>query len=438
MMTLLIRNGRVIEPGSGLDRVLDVMIEGGTIAAVEPAIRDRADRTIDASGLVVASGLIDMHVHLREPGEESKETILTGSRAAAKGGFTTVCCMPNTKPVNDTPEITALIVARAERVAVVNVLPIAAVTKGQKGVELTDMAGLAAAGAVAFSDDGRPVDDDRIMRRALETAGSLGKLVIDHCEDLDLSRGGIIHEGAVSSRLGLNGIPSASESRLVDRDIRLSEETGAPVHIAHLSVAESLKAVRQARRRGIKVSAEATPHHLFLTESALEARDPDFKMNPPLRGNADAAALVEGVCSGVIDVIVTDHAPHTPEEKSLGLDQAPFGVVGLETAVSLVLDRLVQPGLISLSRFVDLMSVAPARLLGLRTKGRLDVGADADLTLLDLDADTVVDRERFESKARNTPFNGWRLRGAPVMTIVGGRIVFPFENDGPPVPAEQG
>ncbi len=252
MMTLLIRNGRVIEPGSGLDRVLDVMIEGGTIAAVEPAIRDRADRTIDASGLVVASGLIDMHVHLREPGEESKETILTGSRAAAKGGFTTVCCMPNTKPVNDTPEITALIVARAERVAVVNVLPIAAVTKGQKGVELTDMAGLAAAGAVAFSDDGRPVDDDRIMRRALETAGSLGKLVIDHCEDLDLSRGGIIHEGAVSSRLGLNGIPSASESRLVDRDIRLSEETGAPVHIAHLSVAESLKAVRQARRRGIK------------------------------------------------------------------------------------------------------------------------------------------------------------------------------------------
>jgi dihydroorotase len=437
-VTLLVRNGRVVDPVSGFDAALDILIRDGKFVAVKPRLDGPAERTIDASGLVVVPGLIDMHVHLREPGFEEKETIRSGSRAAAKGGFTTVCCMPNTRPVNDRPSVTASIVARAERTAVVNVLPIAAVTLDQKGIELVDMAGLAAAGAVAFSDDGRPVEDDEVMRRALRTAHSLGKVVIDHCEDLALSRGGIIHDGKVASRLGLKGISSDSESNLVARDVRLSEETGAPVHIAHLSVADAVASVREARGRGVRVSAEATPHHLFLTESALEGRDPDFKMNPPLRSAADNAALIEAVATGVIEVIATDHAPHTPSEKAGGLEKAPFGVVGLETAVSLVLDRLVRPGTISLTRFAELLSASPARLLGLANKGRIQVGADADLTLLDLQADVVVERQRFESKSRNTPFEGWRLRGGPAMTIVGGKIVFPFREAEAEVPGATG
>jgi dihydroorotase len=437
-VTLLVRNGRVVDPASGLDAALDVLVRDGKFVAVEARLDASAEKTIDASGLVVVPGLIDMHVHLREPGFEEKETIRSGSRAAARGGFTTVCCMPNTRPVNDRPSVTASIVARAERTAVVNVLPIAAVTLGQKGIELVDMAGLAAAGAVAFSDDGRPVEDDEIMRRALRTAHSLGKAVIDHCEELSLSRGGIVHDGKVASRLGLKGIPSDSESKLVARDVRLSEETGAPVHIAHLSVADAVALVREARGRGVRVSAEATPHHLFLTESALEGRDPDFKMNPPLRSAADAAALIAAVATGVIEVIATDHAPHTPSEKAGGLENAPFGVVGLETAVSLVLDRLVRPGTISLSRFAELLSASPARLLGLGNKGRIQVGADADLTLLDLHAEVVVERKTFESKSRNTPFEGWRLRGGPAMTIVGGRVVFTFGETGPGLPVAEG
>ncbi len=427
-MTLLVRNGRAVDPGSGLDAPVDILLRDGTIAALEPGIGVRADLEIDASGLVAVPGLIDMHVHLREPGFEDKETIRTGSRAAARGGFTTVCCMPNTRPVNDRPSVTASILAEARRSAVVNVFPIAAVTRGQKGLELSDMRALAAAGAVAFSDDGRPVEDEKLMRRALQASLESGKLIIDHCEDLGRSGAGIVHEGPVASRLGLKGIPPDAESRLVARDIRLAEETGARVHIAHLSVAEAAGLVREARERGIPVSAEVTPHHLFLTESSLESGNADFKMNPPLRSAGDAAALLEAVVSGVVDAVATDHAPHTPAEKARGLAQAPFGVIGLETAVSLVLDRLVRTGTITLARFVELLSGAPARLLGLTKKGRLALGADADLTLLDLTAEVVVDSKSFESKSRNTPFQGWRLRGAPVMTIVGGRVVYPFDS----------
>lgn len=426
-MRLLVRGGRVVDPSSGLDGVRDILVDGASIAAVAPRLDAAADLTVDARGLVVVPGLIDMHVHLREPGFEAKETIATGVRAAVRGGFATVCAMPNTDPVNDSPEVTARILAAASRAGLARVLPVAAVTRGSGGAELVDMAALVAAGAAAFSDDGRPVADSRVMARALEAAAAAGALVIDHCEDRALASGGAMHEGAVSARLGLPGIPSAAEDVMVARDIVLAEALGARVHIAHLSTAGGVRMVREARARGAKVTAEATPHHLFLTDEAVATRDASFKMNPPLRPAPDAEALVEGLRTGVVDVIATDHAPHTSEEKAREFTDAPFGVVGLETAVSLVLDRLVAPGTITLARFVELFSVNPARLLGLAGKGRVAPGADADLTLLDLGLAVTVDRDRFESKGRNTPFDGWKLRGGPVATVVGGRIAYPFD-----------
>lgn len=427
----LVRGGRVVDPSAGLDGVFDVLIIDGKIAAVGANLGVAAERTIDVAGLVVVPGLIDMHVHLREPGFEAKETIASGARAAARGGFATVCAMPNTNPVNDDRATTERILAEARRVAAVNVLPIAAVTRGSKGEELVDMAGLVAAGAVAFSDDGLPVMDSRVMRLALESAAAVGRLVIDHCEDRTLAAGGVMHEGPVSARLGLPGIPAAAEEVMVARDILLAEASGTRVHIAHLSTAAGVRMVAAAKARGVQVSAEATPHHLLLTDAALEKGDANFKMNPPLRAAADVAGLVEGVRTGVVDIIATDHAPHTAEEKGRGLDRAPFGVVGLETAVSLILDRFVRPNIISLGRFVELLAANPARLLGLTGKGRIAVGADADLTVLDLELPATVDRGRFESKGRNTPFDGWKLKGGAAMTIVGGRVVYPFGGQGP-------
>jgi dihydroorotase len=424
---ILLRGGRVVDPANGLDAVCDLLIDGGRIAAVGPRIDAAADRMIDARGLVVVPGLIDMHVHLREPGDEAKETILTGVRAAVRGGFTTVCAMPNTRPVNDRREITERILAEARRAGLANVLPIAAITRASGGRDLVNMADLVAAGAVAFSDDGRPVTDSRVMRQALEAAAAAGSLVVDHCEDRSLAEGGAVNEGALSTRLGIPGIPAAAEDVMVARDIILAEAAGTRVHIAHLSTAGAVRMAGEAKARGVRVSAEATPHHLLLTEEALGSPDANLKMNPPLRTAADSAALVEALRTGVVDVIATDHAPHTAEEKSRGLAAAPFGIVGLETAVSLVLDRLVRPGTISFPRFVELMSTGPARLLGLTQKGRLTVGADADLTVLDPDLEVTVDKTRFESKGRNTPFDGWKLRGGPVLTIVGGRIVYPFD-----------
>ena len=428
---ILLRGGRVVDPTEGLDALLDVLIDGGRIAAVGSPIDTAADRTVDAHGLVIVPGLIDMHVHLREPGDEAKETILTGVRAAVRGGFTTVCAMPNTRPVNDRREITERILAEARTAGLANVLPIAAITRASGGRDLVDMADLVASGAIAFSDDGRPVTDSRVMRQALAAAAAAGSLVIDHCEDRSLAEGGAINEGPVSARLGVPGIPAAAEDIIVARDIILAEAAGARVHIAHLSTAGAVRMVGEAKARGVRVSAEATPHHLLLTEEALASRDANLKMNPPLRSASDAAALVEALRIGVVDVIATDHAPHTPEEKSRDLSAAPFGIVGLETAVSLVLDRLVRPGTISLSRFVELLSAGPARLLGLSGKGRIAAGADADLTLLDPDLPVTIDKTRFESKGRNTPFDGWKLHGGPVMTIVGGRIVYPFDEKNP-------
>jgi dihydroorotase len=427
---LLVRGGRVVDPETGLDGLLDILISGGKIAAVGAKIDVIPERTIDVRGLVVVPGLVDMHVHLREPGFEAKETIATGARAAARGGFTTVCAMPNTNPINDSPAVTARILAEAGRSAAVNVLPIAAVTRGARGEDLVDMADLRAAGAVAFSDDGLPVMNSRVMRQAIAAAEAAGGLVIDHCEDRGLAEGGVMHEGAASARLGLPGIPSAAEDIMVARDIILAEAAGAHVHIAHLSTSGGVRSVGEAKGRGVRVSAEATPHHLLLTDEALESRDTNFKMNPPLRAASDVAALVGGLRTGIIDVIATDHAPHTAEEKGREFVKAPFGIVGLETAVPLILDRFVGRKVISLGRFIELLSANPARLLGLASKGRIAAGADADLTVLDLDLETTVDKKRFESKGRNTPFDGWKLRGGVVMTVVGGHVVYPFDGEG--------
>jgi dihydroorotase len=425
-MALLIRNGRVVDPASATDGVRDILIRGSKVEAVRPKIDAPGAETVEAAGLVVAPGFIDLHVHLREPGQTAKETILTGSRAAAKGGFTTVCAMPNTTPPHDHPEVIAFVTAEAGRAGLVRVLPVGALTKGLRGVELADFEALLKAGAVAFSDDGKCIQDEALMGRAMESARKVGSLVIDHCEDSALAAGGVIHDGAVSRRLGLRGIPSAAEDVMVARDIRLAEAVEARVHIAHLSTRGAAELVRAAKRRGVPVTAEVTPHHLLLTESSLEGRNPNFKMNPPLRGADDAAALLEAVRDGTIDVFATDHAPHPAAEKSAGIEGAPFGVVGLETAVSLLLDRLVGRNVLSLDRFVAMWTSRPAEVLGRGELGRVAPGAEADLTLLDLDRQVVVDSAAFASKGRNTPFEGWTLRGAPVLTVRGGRVIYPF------------
>jgi dihydroorotase len=422
----LIRNGRVVDPSSGTDETLDILIDRGKILALSPKIEESGVPQIDASRLVVAPGFIDMHAHVREPGQEEKEDITTAARSAAKGGFTTICAMPNTNPVNDTPAVTEYIVAEARKRALVSIRPIAAITKGLAGIELTDMAGLQAAGAVAFSDDGHGLQDSGLMRQALLAAKTLNSLIIDHCEDTSLSRAGLMNEGSVSQRLGLPGIPAAAEDVMVSRDIILAEAEAARIHIAHVSTRGAVEVIRQAKGRHVAVTAEATPHHLVLTDSALESHDPNLKVNPPLRDKRDTEALLNAVADGLIDVFATDHAPHTPAQKALGLDRAPFGIAGLETAVSLLLDSLVRKKIISLLRFVEMFSARPARILGLTGKGRICPGADADLTILNLHQEVEVDVKTFVSKSRNSPFHGWKLRGAPQMTIVGGEVVFPF------------
>ncbi len=423
-MRLLIKNGRVIDPASGTDDTLDILIDKGKFVEIKPKIQADDLKTVDASRLVVAPGFIDMHVHLREPGQEEKETIRTGSMAAARGGFTTIACMPNTVPVNDTRGVTEYILSEAKKKALVNVLPIAAVTRGLDGEELTDMADLKAAGAVAFSDDGHPVENSLVMRRALEYSKLLDTLIIDHCEDRNLSAGGLMHEGQYSLKLGIKGIPASSEEVMVFRNIVLARETKAKVHIAHLSVKGASEALKMAKKAGIKITAEVTPHHLFLTDASLESYDTNLKVNPPLRSQKDIQALIEAIKGGWIDVFATDHAPHTPDEKDVELDQAPFGIAGLETAVPLFLDKLVNKNIISLEKFVEMISTNPAKILGLDNKGRIRVGADADLTILKLHQEVAVDTSQFQSKGRNNPFHGWKLKGTPVMTIVSGKIVY--------------
>jgi len=422
----IIRGGRVLDPSSGTDARLEVLLDDGRIAAVAPRIEAAEAAVIDAARMVVAPGFIDMHVHLREPGQEHKETIATGTRAAAAGGFTAVCAMPNTSPPNDRPAVTRAIRARAAAAGLVTVYPVAALTLGLRGAELADYRGQIAAGAIAFSDDGRCVQDTGLMARAVEAIRDLGSFITDHCEDAALAGGGLVNDGPAARRLGLPGIPPEAEVAMIRRDIGLAERLGARLHIAHLSTRSGVRLVREAKARGVKVTAEAAPHHLVLDDSALTAADARYKVNPPLRRADDARALIEAARDGTIDAFATDHAPHAAAEKAEPFDRAPFGMVGLETAVSVLLDRLVHPGLIPLARFVEMMSAAPARILGLESKGRIAPGADADLTLFDPEAEFTVDASAFRSKGRNTPFDGWRLRGRPAMTLVAGRVVFPL------------
>jgi len=423
-MKLLIKNGRVIDPSSRTDKSLDLLLEKGRIVDIKTKIKTDGAKVIDASGLVIAPGFIDMHVHLRDPGQEDKETIATGSLAAAKGGFTSIACMPNTHPVNDSRGVTEYILSEAKKKAVVNIFPVASITKGQRGKELTDMADLIDAGAIAFSDDGHPVENSNTMRRALEYAKILNTLIIDHCEDKNLSGQGVMNEGYYSYLYGLRGIPGSSEEIMVARDVLLAEKAEARIHIAHLSVKGAVRIVKEAKKKKIKVTAEVTPHHLFLNDSYLETYNTNLKMNPPLRSKEDAQALIKGIQEGVVDVLATDHAPHTPDEKDLEFDQAPFGINGLETAVSLFLDRLVDKKIISLKRFIEMISTSPALILELENKGKICVGVDADLTLLDLHKEIIIDVDTFKSKSRNNPFQGWKLKGMPVITIVGGKIAY--------------
>jgi dihydroorotase len=422
-MQLVLRQGTVVDPSGKLRRVADVAVDEGRIAEIAPRIRKKGRKEVDARGLVVAPGFIDMHVHLREPGREDAETIETGTAAAARGGFTGVACMPNTQPVNDSEAVTAFILERAREVARIAVYPVGAITKGSRGETLSEIGEMHRAGIVALSDDGQPVSSSQIMRRAMEYSTLFDLPIIDHCEDPDLASGGCMNEGYYSTLLGLRGINPAAEEVHVARDAILARQTGARVHIAHLSTRRSLETVRRARRDKVRMTCEVTPHHLLLTDAAVEGYSTNMKMNPPLRSADDVEALVAGLGSGVIDAIATDHAPHNFNDKMLEFDRAPFGVVGLETAVSLILDRFVRTGTISIDRMVELFSTNPARILKLE-RGTLAPGAWADLTVLDPEQPVEVRAAEFLSRSRNTPFEGWKLVGAPALTIVKGRIVW--------------
>jgi dihydroorotase len=423
MAKLLIRNGRVIDPATQFDGIADVLVEDGRIAGVARDIDAVGVEAFDASGMVVAPGFIDMHVHLREPGFEYSETIESGSRAAAAGGFTSICCMPNTQPVNDSPTVTSYIVERARKNAIVNVYPIGAITKGSAGEELASIGSMKKAGIVAISDDGRPVMNARVMRRAMEMAKSFGLPVIDHCEDLHLSAGGDMHEGLKSVRLGLRGIPGCSEDVMVARDILLAEVTGAQFHVAHISSRHSIAMVQHAKAMGLPVTSEVCPHHFALTDEDIVAYDSNFKMKPPLRGRCDVGAAIDGVISGAIDAIATDHAPHPGSEKMQEFERCPFGILGLETAIPLSLEAFVHSGRIPLLKLIELFTAAPARILKLEA-GTLSTGAAADITIFDLESSWTYDVNRSYSKSRNTPFHGRKFRGGPAATIVNGRFAW--------------
>ena len=421
----MLKGGRVVDPVNGVDGSADVLIDQGRVTRVGPDLAiEPGIVVIDVPpGCVVCPGFIDMHVHLREPGHEHKETVATGVAAAVAGGFTAVACMPNTDPVNDDAGITRLILGKAAEAGLARVYPVGAVTKGQAGEQLAEIGELRAAGCVAVSDDGRPVASASVMRRALEYAAMFDMPVIDHCEDASLMGDGVAHEGHQAAVLGLRGVPAAAEEIVVARDVTLSGLTGSPVHIAHMSARGALRAVRSGKERGIRVSCEVTPHHFTLTDERLVGYDTNFKMNPPLRETADVEALLDGLRDGTIDCIATDHAPHHYDEKLVEFDRAPFGIVGLETAVSICLDRLVHAGQVSLSRLVELLAVNPARILGV-PGGDLAAGALADVTVLAPELAVTVEAAAFRSLARNTPFDGWRLRGGVAATMIGGRTVY--------------
>jgi dihydroorotase len=422
-MTLLLKGGRIIDPAQKIDEVSDLLVENGRIAEIGSISAKKGWTVVDVSGKMVFPGFIDMHVHLREPGREDKETIETGSKAAVAGGFTGIACMPNTDPVNDCETVTRHIIEKAKDAGKANVFPIGAVTKESKGNELAEIGEMVKAGIVAVSDDGHPIQNNQVMRRALEYAGIFDIPILDHCEDIDLAAGGTMNESFVSTELGLRGMNSAAEELQVARDVILSRLTGSKVHICHISAAESLEHVRSAKARGIRITCEAAPHHFILTEEKVKTFDPNYKMNPPLRSQKDVDALIEGLVDGTVDCIATDHAPHLRMDKCETFDVSANGIVGLETSVPLVCDRLLDKGVITPTRMAELMSLNPARILGL-DRGTLSLESIADITVVDPEKESVVDPGQFASKARNCPFAGWKLKGWPVMTVVSGKIAW--------------
>ncbi|MEX0678984.1 MAG: dihydroorotase [Pirellulales bacterium] len=422
---ILLEGGRVIDPSQGLDRTMNLLIEGGRIAAYD-TIASGPLEVIDAAGKIVAPGLIDMHVHLREPGREEDETILTGGSAAVAGGFTSIACMPNTEPPIDTQASVEFIQHQAARADRCNVFVVACVSKNREGKELAELGQLVQAGAVAFSDDGAPVYDAELMRRAIEYCQMFDKPILNHAEVRELTQDGVMHEGLVSMILGLPGMPAVAEDVMTARDIALAEATGGRIHIMHVSSGGSIELIRRAKARGVRVTTEVCPHHFTLTDESLRSFDSNFKMSPPLRGQEHVDACIAGLVDGTIDVICTDHAPHAREKKMRELDQAPFGIVGLETALGLVVTRLIEPGHLDWPSALAKMTINPARILGIN-KGTLAIGADADVTVIDPDVRWTVDPTRFRSKSTNTPFTGWKLQGRADTVIVSGRVKYQFD-----------
>ncbi|SEM19077.1 dihydroorotase [Syntrophus gentianae] len=423
-MKMLLKGGRVVDPSQNLDGRRDLLVEGGKIVSIADSIDESSQDTqvFSLEGKIVLPGLVDMHTHLREPGYEYKETIRSGSQAAAAGGFTSIACMPNTDPVNDSRTVTEYILKRAQECNLVHVYPIAAISRKSEGKVLAEFGDLKEAGAVAFSDDGKPVTNSGLMRRALEYASSLDRVIISHCEDLQLSAGGLMNEGRISTELGLPGIPTLAEEAMVARDLLLAEFTGAALHIAHVSAAGAVRMIRDAKNRGVRVTAETTPHYFTLTDEALRDFDPSFKVNPPLRSREDLEAILEGLRDGTIDAIATDHAPHALTDKEVEFEYAASGISGLETALALSL-RLVENGLLTLPELIRKMSTNPAKILNI-SRGTLFPGADADITVLDPDRSWVADPLSWKSQGRNTPFFGWTFKGKAVLTLVEGRIVY--------------
>ncbi|MGD9125786.1 MAG: dihydroorotase [Planctomycetia bacterium] len=424
MSKILIQNGRVIDPSQEMDRVTNLLVEDGKIVAYDVEATDSETQVIDATDRIVSPGLIDMHVHLREPGFEGAETVATGTAAALAGGFTSIACIPNTDPPIDSQAGVALILSLAEKADNCNVFPIACVSQNREGKRLTEMAQLVAAGAVAFSDDGSPVNGSDLMRNALEYCLMFDRAVLSHAEVPELAAGGVMHDGLTSLVLGLQGIPAAAEDVMTARDIALAEATGGQLHMMHVSTGNSVDAVRRAKKRGIRVTAEVTPHHFTLTDESLRSFDSNYKMNPPLRGQGHVTACIEGLVDGTIDVIATDHAPHTKEKKMQELDRAPFGIIGLETALGLVVTQLIAPGHLDWPTALSKMTINPAQILGI-DKGTLAIGADADITIINPTARWTVDLSDIRSKSKNTPFLGWPLTGRAETVLVDGKVKYP-------------
>jgi len=430
MNILRITGGRVIDPAQGIDQVTDLWIKGEHLLGLGPQPQLQAGRVLDAAGKIVCPGLIDMHVHLREPGREEDETIATGTAAALAGGVTSVACMPNTEPALDSQAAAEFVYLQAERAGNANVFPVGAVTKGRKGEELAEIGGLVEGGAVAFTDDGSPVASAEIMRRALEYCRMFDKAVLSHAEDLELTRGGIMNEGVESMRLGLRGMPAAAEEVMIHRDIELARMTGGRLHILHVSTAGGVDLIRRGKERGVRVTGEACPHHFTLTDKCLRTFDSNFKMAPPLRTEADVQAILAGLKDGTLDVIATDHAPHAPEKKMRELDQTPNGIIGLETLLPVCVVALIEPGHLTWPQLIEKLTIRPARVLGI-DRGTLKPGADADVTIIDPSVTWTIEPSRFRSKSRNCPYAGWKVRGRAQTVIVGGQVR--YESDDGPV-----